>query len=101
MAMTPLELVRAARKAIGEDMLDEICPDDLWGPVKGGSSSRDKSTPATVSPSSTSLPGDTATVGTVASTATTTSTTSTIATAPTTSAPATTSSGRSVSILYT
>ena len=90
MAMTPLELVKAARKAIGEDMPDDICPDDLWGPAKGSSSSRDKSAPVTVSPSSASLPGDIATVGTVTSTATTTATNST---AP---APAT-SSGRSVS----
>ena len=89
MAMTPLELVKAARKAIGEDMPDDLCPDDLWGPVKGSGSSRDKSVPATVSPSSISLPGDTAVVGTAASTATT-ATTATAATS-------TGSSGRSVS----
>ena len=89
MAMTPLELVKAARKAIGEDMPDDICPDDLWGPVKS-SSSREKSSPVTVSPSSSaSLPGDVATVGTVASTTTSTTATTT-ATA--------TSSGKSVSI---
>ena len=91
MAMTPLELVKAARKAIGEDMPDDLCPDDLWGPVKGSGSSRDKSAPATVSPSSISLPDDTAVVGTAASTATTTTT------ATTTAATSTGSSGRSVS----
>ena len=99
MAMTPLELVKAARKAIGEDMPNDICPDDLWGPVKGSSSSRDKSAPATVSPSSALLPGDIATVGTVTSTATTTATT-TNSTATNSTATATapaTSSGRSVS----
>ena len=72
MAMTSLELVKAARKAIGEDMPDDLSPDDLWGPVKGSGSSQDKSAPATSSPSSVSLPGDTAVVGTSASTATTT-----------------------------
>ena len=91
MAMTPLELVKAARKAIGEDMPDDLCPDDLWGPVKGSGSSRDKSAPATVSPSSISLPGDTAVVGTAASTATTTTAIAT------TAATSTGSSGRSVS----
>ena len=82
MAMTPLELVKAARKAIGEDMPDYLCPDDLWGPVKGSSSSRDKSAPATVhiSPSSVSLPGDTAAVGTAPSTTTTTTATATATT---------------------
>ena len=87
MAMTPLELVKAARKAIGEDMPDEISPDDLWGPVKS-SSSRDKSTVSS-SPSSASLPGDVAALGATTST-TTTATTSTSTTAAA-------SSGRSVS----
>ena len=78
--MTPLELVKAARKAIGADMPDDLCPDDLWGPVKGSGSSQDKSAPATSSPSSVSLPGDTAVVGTGASTGTTTITTATTST---------------------
>ena len=57
--------------------------------MKGSSSSRDKSAPATSSPSSVSLPGDTAVVGTAASTATTTTTAA--------AATSTGSSGRSVS----
>ena len=85
--MTPLELVKAARKAIGEDMPDDISPDDLWGPVKS-SSSRDKSTVSS-SPSSHSLPADVASLGATTST-TTNATTSTSTTA-------TASSGRSVS----
>ena len=88
MAMTPLELVKAARKAVGDDMPDDICPDDLWGPVKG-SSSRDKSSAsATVSSSSssTSLAGDVATTGATSATTTTTSSSSS-------------SSGKSVSSL--
>ena len=78
MAMTPLELVKAARKAVGDDMPDDICPDDLWGPVKG-SSSRDKSSAsATVSSSSssTSLAGDVATTGATSATTTTNSSSS-------------------------
>ena len=78
MAMTPLELVKAARKAVGDDMPDDICPDDLWGPVKG-SSSRDKSSAsATVSSSSssTSLAGDVATTGATSATTTTSSSSS-------------------------
>ena len=78
-------------------MPDDIYPDDLWGPVKGSSSSRDKSAPATSSPSSVSLPGDTAIVGTAASTATTTTATTTTTTTTTTAATSTGSSGRSVS----
>ena len=92
MAMTPLELVKAARKAVGDDMPDDICPDDLWGPVKGGGS-RDKSASASAtattssSSSSASLPGDIATVGTTTSAATTTTSSS--------------SSGKSVRVFVT
>ena len=95
MAMTPLELVRAARKAIGEDMPDDISLDDLWGPVKS-SSSRDKSTVSS-SPSSHSLPVDVASLGATTSTTTNATTSTSTTTTTSTSTTATASSGRSVS----
>ncbi|XP_065901985.1 protein Aster-A-like isoform X3 [Dysidea avara] len=54
LAMTPMELFRSARKATGDDVSEDITPDDLWGPVK---LSREKNT--STSSSTGSLTGDT------------------------------------------
>ena len=49
-----MELFRSAKKASGDDVSEDITPDDLWGPVK---LSRDKT--ASTSSSTGSLAGDT------------------------------------------